>query len=173
MNYKIQELEKKLKTQKTLYLIDLYDEKEYKKKRNVKTSNFVKLLISKLFPTHTTYEEGINDKVQCKWNKNRSLTDIYLTTRHYYKRAKLEEIMKTLVYMTINDNKKGVLWCPNIKKRVFTNFNGAVNSFYPVFYKNTNKFELYGKYLKDGCDELGLNGDDYMNLTKIENNDIK
>lgn len=91
--------------------------------------------------------------------KYRSLNDIYCITKHYFPEVTLKQIMKILAEQ-VQTEQTGVLFCADIKKRVFY----VPKMLNAGFAQNNDKF--YGRYqgTKKGKDEYGFDEHTYLNL---------
>lgn len=123
--------------------------------------DFKNFIANLIFILNTHYTLDHLNNVYCNPNKLRSLGDLFLITKQYFPEITLKEVMKELAFNVV-EKIYTVIWCPDIKKRVFFKTCMLQGSF------DTDKTIYYGNYqgVQDGSDEYGFFGDDYLNLLK-------
>jgi hypothetical protein len=93
-------------------------------------STFIYVLIDDYFKHYYTLDK--DNKSTCAPAKNRSIEDLYRTTKYYYD-CTLEEVL-VCVYLLIMEGKLNTMRCPDIEKIVFwtgqRNYDSSYNSGY-------------------------------------------
>lgn len=122
----------------------------------ISSENFILNLIIHYNEKYYTMQET---KSICGPKLARSIEDIYRITKSYYPQITLTIIMTHLTKWVL-EKRINVLFCKEIKKRVFNIKFTQFNSFGE---EGSNKYNAYNGTAV-GADEHGITGDMYLNL---------
>lgn len=105
-----------------------------------------------------------DDNIQCDYNRNRSLGDIYRITLSYFPEVSLVEVIQALITLVNQEDEVMSMRCGDISKRVYYNRYKGYGRGVP--FNN-------GGSMSDPRDEFDLKAYEYMpllDLTTVETN---